>query len=92
MSDETNFEMAQLLRKSHCDKKEDNHECVGEMTVKRGEICLSCSLCGKGEYTPGWSAFIANKLDIIFSAAGFKWDSLTVEAKVAAIKAYQQVK
>ena len=83
------FEMAQALRKSHCDRRGDeSHECVGEMTIKRGEICLDCKLCGKGEDIPGWNHGAAAKLAAIFRAAGIEWDCLDLATKANAVREY----
>ena len=82
------FDIAQALRRSHCDRREQAHECVGEVTIKRGEICLNCPLCGKGEEIPGWSFEAAEKLRPIFAAAGINWDSLDFEAKRRAVSEY----
>ena len=49
MITELSFEMAQTLRRSHCDRRGQEHECVGVVTIKRGEVCLDCPLCGKGD-------------------------------------------
>ena len=67
MADQT-FEIAQALRRSHCDKRGAEHECVGQVTIKRGEICLDCPLCGKGESYPVWDAAIAMELELAFKA------------------------
>lgn len=92
MNKHIDYEMAQLLRRSHCDKSGDKgHECVGTVTIKRGEVCLDCPLCGKGEDTPGWNSFIANRLDMILHAAGLQWSSLSVEAQVRAIAKYSEI-
>lgn len=85
------FELAQTLRRSHCDRAGEDHECVGAMTVRRGEVCLDCPLCGKGEHTPGWNTFTADRLDMIFDAAGIRWDSMTTDAQVKAIQRYDEI-
>lgn len=91
--DQFNFQVAQSLRKSHCDRKDDaGHKCVGTVTIKSGVVCLDCPLCGKGEQIPGWRTFVANKLDMIFCAAGIKWDALTLERQLEAIKKYVEVR
>ncbi len=84
------FEIAQAMRQSHCDRRDNPHECVGEMTIKRGEICLNCKLCGKGEEIPGWNHSTAKLLEKVFSAAGVSWSSLDMEAKRSAVIAYQR--
>lgn len=89
MSDAAMFEMAQTLRRSHCDRPGQGHECVGEVTIKRGIVCLNCTLCGKGEHMPGWNSNIAFELEGAFEAAGMDWRALNVEAQVAAIRAVE---
>ena len=87
---DTAFEMAQALRKTHCDRKGHEHECVGELTVKRGEVCLNCQLCGEAEVSPGWNAQSAIELAAIFRAAGVHWESLSLDAQLAAIRSYKE--
>lgn len=83
------FEMAQSLREHHCDKKHiAGHQCCGEVTIKRGEVCLSCVLCGRGEDRPGWSSDVEHRCSQIFNAAGISWDSLATDVKVRAMQAY----
>ena len=88
--DTFSFDMAQTLRRSHCDRKDHQHECAGTMTIKRGEVCLSCPLCGDGNEIPDWSYRLNILLGPVFKAAGIDWDSLGVEAKVKAFKAYKR--
>lgn len=84
------FEIAQALRRSHCDLLDKPHECVGEVTIKRGEVCLNCARCGKGEERPHWNHQIANELQVAFKAAGFDWSSMNVESQVMAIMAVER--
>jgi hypothetical protein len=84
------FELAQVIRRSHCDRA-GTHECVGEVTIGRGEVRLNCVLCGKGELVPGWDSFAAAKLAMIFTAAGIQWDALDITAKVAAVAKYSEL-
>lgn len=85
------FDMAQMLRQSHCERKDRPHDCVGTTIISKGKVCLDCPLCGKGEDIPGWRTFTANRLDMIFRAAGVKWDSLNIESQVAAIREYERI-
>lgn len=86
------FEMAQALRKSHCDKKDQpNHECVGEVTIKRGQVCLACQLCGTGEEIPGWSNPHAKILSQVFESAGICWDALDLNSKRMAVVKFRQL-
>lgn len=80
-------EMAQALRASHCDRPNAIHECVGEVTIKRGEVCFACKLCGSGCERPGWDERDARRLKAVLAVAGLEWDALSVHAQVAAIRA-----
>lgn len=88
--DSGTFSIAQTLRQSHCDRRDNPHECVGEMTIKRGEICLNCKLCGKGEEIPGWNHADAKSLSGVFKAAGIEWECLDLESRRNAIIEYQK--
>lgn len=83
------FEMAQALRRSHCNRAGHEHECVGEMTIARGKVCLNCALCGPAEHIPGWCSATDNVLRAVFSAAGINWDCLTLEDRVRAIRKHK---
>lgn len=87
--DETaTFAIAQAIRDSHCDRKGADHQCVGEVTIKRGEVCLNCPLCGKGEQIPHWNDRHAKALRRIFDAAGIDWRCLEFEAQRRAVEQY----
>ena len=90
MSSDFTFEMAQALRRSHCDRSDQPHECIGTVTIKRGEVMLDCSLCGHGSDCPAWDSGVADTLSAIFRSAGIEWRSLDHEAKLAAIAAYKR--
>ena len=47
--DDTLFADAMALHRRYCDRRDTTHECVGRMSVRRGEVCLDCPLCGKGD-------------------------------------------
>ena len=89
MASNFDFEMAQALRRSHCDRKDEvGHKCVGEMAITSGEVKLSCQLCGAGEQIINWNSEVATILNRVFGAAGINWDSLVIESKIDAIQAY----
>lgn len=90
MPDTFQFDMAQMLRQSHCDRKDRPHDCVGTTTISKGKVCLDCPLCGKGEEIPDWSYRLNILLGPVFTAAGINWDSLGTDAKCAAFKAYRR--
>lgn len=82
------FAVAQSLRESHCDRKGQDHQCVGEMTVKRGIVCLNCPLCGSGEQIPNWNSEHAKACERIFHEAGVEWQCLDFEAQRKAVAEY----
>lgn len=90
MSKNFDFEMSQALLRSHCDRKGHEHECVGEVTVKRGKVCLNCQLCGSGDQIPGWCSSTDEYCRRLFAAAGIDWDSIDFEARLRAIRKAQE--
>ena len=91
MSDSFDFNMAQALREHHCDRKGEGHKCVGEVTIRAGEVCTSCTLCGSGEHWPGWDPQVAQKLEWILEEVGIRWSSLNVEKQVMVIQRYKAI-
>lgn len=88
---DASFEMAQAFRRSHCDRKGREHECVGEVTIKRGHVCLNCPVCGPGDLNePDWDFKVAGLLDGVFNAAGISWSSLSYERQLDAIKTFKK--
>lgn len=84
------YEMAMALRRSHCDRKGKEHECVGEVTIKRGCVYTDCQLCGKGQQFPGWDSRVADMLRVVFNSAGIDWDRLELDAKVDSIRSFNE--
>lgn len=85
------FEMAQTIRRSHCDRSGREHECVGVVTIKRGEVCLDCPLCGVASDIPGWFSSRAEKVQAIFEAAGISWSSLDMQAKLMSVRKFGEL-
>lgn len=42
------YNEAQRLRESHCERKRLAHKCVGTVTIGPGYLCLDCPVCGVG--------------------------------------------
>ena len=80
------FKRAVALHGDYCGKKHiPNHKCAGEITIKRGEVCLDCPLCGKGEEMP-WNASLAQKAEKIVDSAGVDWSGLSRDRQTEVIR------
>jgi len=80
------FKRAAALHADYCGKKHiPGHKCVGEITIKRGEVCMDCPLCGKGEEMP-WNASLAQKAEKIVDSAGVDWSGLSRDRQTEVIR------
>ena len=82
----------QAIRKSHCSydgKDKDTHQCVGECTITRNGVKLSCSLCGTEDRTvlPGTLTKYVPIARKVLYRAGVSWFSLDTEAMADACNA-----
>jgi hypothetical protein len=84
------FDDAMALHRRFCDRKDRPHSCVGQATLKRGEICLDCRLCGKGEHHP-WRPQLVQQAEDILAAAGLNFHMLHREGQSAVLDKLQQV-
>jgi hypothetical protein len=90
MQDQDLFRDAMALHKRYCDRNDTSHECVGQATLKRGEVCLDCPLCGKGDHHP-WRLSLVHQAENIFAAAGVRFQSLNVECQTAVLDRLEQI-
>ena len=88
--DKALFQAAMALHKRYCERRDTMHECVGQMSVKRGEVCLDCPLCGNGEHHP-WRPSLVHQAESIFAAAGVRFQSLNVECQTAVLDRLEQI-
>jgi len=88
--DKALFQAAMALHKRYCDRMDSPHTCVGQATLKRGEVCLDCPLCGKGEHHP-WQPRLVNRAEDILAAAGLNFRSLNRECQVAVLDKLEQI-
>jgi hypothetical protein len=84
------FSDAMALHARYCDRKDKPHSCVGQATLKRGEVCLDCPLCGKGEHHP-WRPQLVQQAEDILAAAGLNFHMLNREGQSAVLNKLQQV-
>lgn len=83
---------AQQLRRAHCAHdaaKDDDHVCVGTCTITRDGVALDCKLCGPGGELLDPPSYKSIAVRQIFAAVGIDWTSLTLEARRAAVAAYE---
>lgn len=85
------FREAMDLHAKYCDRKDKPHSCLGQATLKRGEVCLDCPLCGKGEHHP-WQPQLVQEAEQIFFAAGVSFNMLNREAQTAALNQLHAIK
>ena len=74
------FSDAMSVHSRYCDRQEKDHACVGQATLKRGEVCLDCPLCGKGEHHP-WRPQLVEQAEKVLEAAGVKFSALNREVQ-----------
>lgn len=88
--DDTLFADAMALHRRYCDRRDTTHECVGQMSVRRGEVCLDCPLCGKGDHYP-WRPRLVHGAEDILAAAGLNFRSLNRESQTAVLHKLEQI-
>lgn len=84
------FQNAMALHRRFCDRQDQSHSCVGQATIRRGEVCLDCPLCGRGEMHP-WKPHLVQHAKDILAAAGMDFHMLHREGQVAVMDKLQQV-
>ncbi len=89
------FSDAMSVHSRYCDRKDKEHACAGTATIRRGEVCLDCPLCGKGEQHP-WRPSVVKQAEDILAAAGLNFhvlsrdvQQMTLEAVVQAVRELQ---
>lgn len=79
-TDKRHLDLAQSLRRSHCARGDDEHECAGTCTITPRGVELDCKLCGAG----GLDAIPFGRREIerakrILHVAGLDYDALSVD-------------
>jgi hypothetical protein len=88
--DQQLFHDAMALHKRYCDRNDKSHECFGQMSVKRGEVCLDCPLCGRGGHHP-WHPQLVERAKDILAAAGMNFAALNRECQTAVLDKLEQI-
>lgn len=71
----------QVLRTSHCARKDRNHECAGSITVTPRGIELSCTLCGSTSIEPSYPCHVHEHATRMSEEFGLRWELLSVEVQ-----------
>ena len=85
------FDAAMALHQRYCDRTHNKpHSCMGQVTLKRGEVCLDCPLCGKGDHHP-WRPQLVQQAEELLAAAGLNFSMLHREGQAAVLNKLQQI-
>ena len=83
-------EVEQAIRRSHCDRKGHEHECVGTCTIGPSGVTLECPLCGTGDVSFGPREYVDSKFieqaKWICEDMGIAWSSLATEFQVRLVE------
>lgn len=81
--------LAQALRRSHCSREGQEHNCAGTCTITPGGLELSCALCGGDKIRvgdrPGWK-HAERRAKAMLEAAGLQWGHLSAETQARVIE------
>lgn len=72
---------AEEFRQSHCDRKGQEHQCVGVATIERQGLSLDCRICGSRTETLENIQAIMDASKAVCSAAGVSFLSLPPEKR-----------
>lgn len=84
------FADAMSVHSRYCDRQEKDHACVGQATLTRGEVCLDCPLCGKGEHHP-WRPQLVKQAEAVLEAAGLQFAALNREVQTKVLNELNSV-
>jgi len=83
--DQTLFADAMALHQRYCNRPNNTHQCPGQTTIRRGEVCLECPLCGPATHHP-WNPQQVLLATDVLNAAGIRWDALNRENQSAVLQ------
>ena len=67
---------AEEFRRSHCDRRGETHNCIGEISIKPGLLILDCKLCGAAYEELVQDMETVNTARSICRILGFEWESI----------------
>ncbi len=70
---------AEEYRRSHCERKEASHQCVGKVTIGPGLLLLECHLCGMANEELRKAMGLCDAARVICKVLGKTWEDLGVE-------------
>ena len=80
----------QAVRRSHCVRAGQEHNCVGSCTIKPDGIELNCVLCGRDDGRT-FTIEEQNTASRIFDAAGISLRCLSGESQVRVLSVYHDI-
>jgi len=74
----TNLKMveAEEYRRSHCDRKQVTHQCIGKVTLAPGFMNLDCELCGMAHEIMDQEMDLCDAARTIARIFDLSWDEL----------------
>ena len=74
------YSVEQAMRRSHCDRSDRKHECVGTMRVTPSGVEFDCQLCGSTS-EPCYSSQVKEFAHEMARLFGLQWDRLSHEVQ-----------
>ena len=74
------YSIEQAMRRSHCDRRERQHECLGTMQVTPSGLEFECPACG-GTSLPYYSAAVNEFAREMAASFGLQWERLSHEVQ-----------
>lgn len=73
------------LRRSHCERRNEAHECLGSITITPRGYELSCPLCGSTNREPSYPTEIHERARELAGEFGLRWELLSIEVQQAVL-------
>lgn len=86
------LKVLQEIRKSHCARERNGHNCVGTCTITPEGLFLKCEVCGEGDERtlPHSYSEMYRRAKAILSAAGMSFNALSADIQVEVIREIQR--
>lgn len=73
------------LRRSYCERRDRQHECLGSITITPRGYELSCTLCGSTNRQPAYPVETHEKAERLAEVFGLRWELLSIEVQQRAL-------
>jgi hypothetical protein len=67
---------AEVFRRSHCERPEASHQCIGEVSIKPGILMLDCKLCGQSFEQLAASMGVLDCAQVVCRVLGVRWHDI----------------